>query len=37
VATVKYAEVYLNDYVAVPEVIAGLGDYFQFYNHERPH
>jgi putative transposase len=35
--TVKYEEVYLKDYVAVPEVIAGLGDYFQFYNHERPH
>jgi putative transposase len=35
--TVKYEEVYLKDYVTVPEVIEGLGDYFQFYNHERPH
>jgi putative transposase len=35
--TVKYEEVYLKDYVAVPEVIEGIGDYFQFYNHERPH
>jgi putative transposase len=35
--TVKDEEVYLKDYVAVPEVIAGLGDYFQFYTHERPH
>jgi putative transposase len=34
---VKYEEVYLKDYVAVPEVIEGIGDYFQFYNHERPH
>lgn len=35
--TVKCEEVYLKDYVAVPEVIEGIGDYFQFYNHERPH
>jgi putative transposase len=35
--TVKYEEVYLKDYVAVPEVIESIGDYFQFYNHERPH
>jgi putative transposase len=35
--TVKYEEVYLKDYVTVPEVIEGLGEYFQFYNHERPH
>jgi putative transposase len=34
---VKYEEVYLKDYVAVPEVIEGIGDYFEFYNHERPH
>jgi putative transposase len=35
--SVKYEEVYLKDYVTVPEVIEGLRDYFQFYNHERPH
>ena len=32
----KYEEVYLKDYT-VPEARAGLGGYFAFYNHERPH
>jgi len=35
--TVKYEEVYLNDYVSVPVAKKGLGDYFGFYNTERPH
>ena len=35
--TVKYEEVYLKDYLGVPETIRNLGDYFLFYNHERPH
>jgi putative transposase len=35
--SVKYEEVYLHDYGAVPNARAGLGRYFQFYNHERPH
>ncbi len=35
--TVKYEEVYLNDYVSVPVAKKGLGDYFDFYNTERPH
>ena len=35
--SVKYEEVYLHDYQIVPEAIAGLGRYFQFYNTERPH
>ncbi|MCK4431517.1 MAG: IS3 family transposase [Candidatus Aminicenantes bacterium] len=35
--TVKYEEVYLNDYVSVPVARKGLGDYFSFYNTERPH
>lgn len=35
--TVKYEEVYLNDYVSVPVARKGLGDYFHFYNTERPH
>ena len=35
--TVKYEEVYLNDYVSVPVARKGLGDYFDFYNTERPH
>jgi putative transposase len=35
--TVKYEEVYLNDYVSVPVAREGLGDYFGFYSTERPH
>lgn len=33
----KYEEVYLKDYVEVPDAIAGIGGYFRFYNNERPH
>lgn len=35
--TVKYEEVYLKDYENVPVAIAGLQDYFRFYNEERLH
>lgn len=35
--SLKYEEVYLRDYVVVPEARAGIGRYFEFYNHERPH
>ena len=35
--SVKYEEVYLHDYEDVPQAIRGLGNYFQFYNHERLH
>ena len=35
--TVKYDEVYLNDYISVPVARNGLGSYFKFYNTERPH
>ena len=35
--SVKYEEVYLQDYSGVPDAIAGLADYFQFFNTERPH
>ena len=35
--SVKYEEVYLNDYRDVQESIRRLGGYFEFYNHERPH
>jgi putative transposase len=35
--TVKYEEVYLNDYQAVREAYAGLERYFNFYNTERFH
>jgi len=35
--TVKYEDVYLKDYMDVGEAIAGLGEYFRFYNRERSH
>ena len=35
--SVKYEEVYLKDYRNVPEAIAGLKRYFEFYNGERLH
>lgn len=35
--TVKYEHIYLYDYDYVPALETGLHDYFQFYNHERPH
>jgi putative transposase len=35
--SVKYEEVYIRCYEAVPAWRAGLGRYFGFYNEERPH
>jgi len=35
--SLKYEEVYLRDYQLVPEARAGIGRWFQFYNHQRPH
>jgi len=35
--SVKYEEVYLNEYVTPREARQGLSGYFQFYNHDRPH
>ena len=35
--SVKYEEVYLKEYARVPDGIASLGAYLQFYNWERPH
>ncbi len=35
--TVKYEDVYLKGYETVPQLQTGLGGYFPFYNHERPH
>jgi putative transposase len=35
--SVKYEDVYLNGYESVPDLERGLGAYFAFYNHERPH
>jgi hypothetical protein len=31
----EYQEVYLQDYEAAPQAVAGLGRYFKFYNRER--
>ena len=35
--SVKYEEVYLNDYTSPREARCGLDRYFHFYNFERPH
>jgi len=35
--SVKYEEVYLNDYEGPPDARGGLDRYLRFYNHERPH
>jgi putative transposase len=35
--TVKYEDVYLKEYETPRAVYHGLGDYFQYYNWERPH
>jgi putative transposase len=35
--SVKYEEVYLNDYQSPREAREGLKNYFEFYNHHRPH
>ena len=35
--TVKYENIYLNNYEGVPALFSGLGIYFPFYNNERPH
>jgi putative transposase len=35
--SVKYEDIYPHDYQSVPEVRAGLADYFQHYNTRRPH
>src|SRR4051794_13876140 len=35
--SVKYEDIYLRGYETVPELYQGLGRYFGFYNHERPH
>lgn len=32
--SVKYEDVYIRDYETVPQVTAGLGRYFKFYNRE---
>ena len=35
--TVKYEEVYIHEYASPRQARQGLTQYFQFYNHERPH
>jgi putative transposase len=35
--SLKYEEVYLRDYALVPEARTGIGKWFRFYNHARPH
>ena len=35
--SVKYENIYLNQYDTVRQLQAGLSAYFDFYNHERPH
>lgn len=35
--TVKYEDIYLWRYEAVPPLVAGLGRYFPYYNEERQH
>lgn len=35
--SVKYENIYLNDYQSVSELHRGVTDYFDHYNHERPH
>jgi putative transposase len=35
--SLKYEEVYLRDYVTVPDARAGIGRYWKFYNYERLH
>ena len=35
--SVKYEEVYLKEYETVSDLREGLGKYFWYYNHERPH
>ena len=35
--TVKYENIYLNQYDTVPQLQTGIRAYFDYYNHERPH
>ena len=35
--SVKYENIYLNQYDTVPQLQTGLRAYFDFYNQERPH
>ena len=35
--SLKYEEVYLREYESVIDAVEGIGEWFRFYNHERPH
>ena len=35
--SIKYEDIYLKEYSTVPALMSGLGEYFTFYNQERPH
>jgi putative transposase len=35
--SLKYENIYINEYLSVAELRVGLAQYFQFYNHERLH
>ena len=35
--SVKYEDIYINDYERVPELESGLTAYFRFYDEDRPH
>jgi putative transposase len=35
--SLKYEEVYVREYASVLEARAGIGDWFRFYNQQRPH
>ena len=35
--SIKYEEVYLKAYQSVAEARAGINDYLEFYNQQRPH
>ena len=35
--TVKYEELYLKEWMTVPELKAAIDAFFKFYNEERPH
>ena len=35
--SMKYEKIFLEEFETVPELLAGLKEYFEFYNFERPH
>jgi len=35
--SLKYEEIYLNEYKRVPAARDGIGNWFRFYNYQRPH